>query len=223
MHAGELFAGECLSWRYAIALTPADLTKDDTRMPLPRPTERRTLHTRRIECVTYERRDGLWDVEANLIDVKTDNFDRTRGRSFAGEHLHNMWLRLTLDDTCTVRNVEAVMDAFPMEGCPGAELQMKKLIGLKIGGGWRAEVQRRIGGALGCTHLRELLGPMATTALQGINPELRKRDLGRKSKYQKGSCWAKSDDEDRAEFVEKMRARDAAKARAAELVQRERS
>lgn len=187
-------------------------------MPLPRPTERRTLHTRRIECVTYERRDGLWDVEANMIDVKTDNFDRTRGRTFAGEHLHNMWLRLTLDDTCRVVDVEAVMDAFPMDGCPGGATQMKKLIGLKIDGGWRSEVQRRIGGALGCTHLRELLAPIATTALQGINPELRKRDPSRKSKYQKGSCWAKSDDDDRAAFVEKLRARDAAKAGAKQLV-----
>jgi hypothetical protein len=31
-----------------------------------------------------------------------------------------------------------------------------------------AEVKRRLGGGLGCTHVRELLGPVATTALQAV-------------------------------------------------------
>mgnify|MGYP000945558577 CR=1 FL=1 len=36
----------------------------------------------------------------------------------------------------------------------------------------------RIGGALGCTHLRELLAPMATTAMQAMGGVLRSRGRG---------------------------------------------
>jgi hypothetical protein len=46
-------------------------------MPLPSPAVPRThIHTRRIACEAYEREDGLWDVEANMTDVKTYDVDR---------------------------------------------------------------------------------------------------------------------------------------------------
>jgi hypothetical protein len=43
------------------------------------------------------------------------------------------------------------------------------LEGLTIGPGWRRAVQARLGGVQGCTHLVELLGPLATTAYQTIH------------------------------------------------------
>jgi len=60
------------------------------------------------------------------------------------------------------------MDAYPVDGCPGGEAQMKSLIGLRIGRGWNSEVNRRIGGAPRLHAFRELLGPIATTAMQAL-------------------------------------------------------
>jgi hypothetical protein len=44
-----------------------------------------------------------------------------------------------------------------------------RLEGLRVGAGWRRAVQERLGGVQGCTHLVELLGPIATTAYQTIH------------------------------------------------------
>ncbi|MDJ0741632.1 MAG: DUF2889 domain-containing protein, partial [Gammaproteobacteria bacterium] len=64
-------------------------------MPLPPPSERELVHTRRIECRGYRRDDGLWDIEGSLIDTRTSEMQTFgRGRIAPGEHLHEMWLRV---------------------------------------------------------------------------------------------------------------------------------
>ena len=45
----------------------------------------------------------------------------------------------------------------------------RKLIGLRIGPGFTRAVKERLGGVHGCTHLVELLGPVATTAFQTVS------------------------------------------------------
>jgi hypothetical protein len=167
-------------------------------MPLPVPSVERThIHTRRIVCEAFERSDGLWDIEANMIDTKT--YDTERGA--AGQPLHNMWVRLTLDTSMVIQNVESAIDAHPWPSCPQAVPPMKELIGIRIGGGWQGEVRKRIGGALGCTHLREVLAPMATTAFQAMGGVLRARGAGGQ-RQGKGTCFAKSDDDDRRRYRE---------------------
>lgn len=156
---------------------------------------RQQFHTRRIVCEAFERSDGLWDIEGNMVDTKT--YDTDRGK--AGNALHNMWVRLTIDTDFVIRDIEAAMDAFPQQTCPFAVDPMKDLIGIKIGGGWQREVRARIGASLGCTHLRELLAPMATTAMQAMGGVLRSRGTGR-ARQGKGTCFAKSDDADRQNY-----------------------
>lgn len=39
-----------------------------------------------------------------------------------------------------------------------------------MGPGWRSTIRSRMGGVHGCTHLTELLYPMATVAIQTIRP-----------------------------------------------------
>ena len=39
-------------------------------MPLPAPAPRKHLHTRTIKCEGYEREDGLYDIEAQIVDQK---------------------------------------------------------------------------------------------------------------------------------------------------------
>ena len=137
-------------------------------MPLPAPTEERELlHTRVIECRGYLRADGLWDVDGWLTDTKTYNFpNKDRTEIKAGEALHGMGLRLTVDETMTIRDCVAVTDFSPFTLCNDITPNFKKLIGLKISQGLTQKVQERLGGVHGCTHLVELVKPVATTAFQ---------------------------------------------------------
>ena len=139
----------------------------ETGMPLPEPAARRLRHNRTIICEGYERDDGLWDIEAHLTDVKTYGFEnRDRGRVEAGEPIHGMWLRLTLDDHFIVHGVEAAMDYTPFAVCSSITPAHKKLVGERIGTGWNRRVRELLGGTQGCTHMREMLGRMATVAIQ---------------------------------------------------------
>ncbi len=135
-------------------------------MPLSPSADREVQHTRSIEINGYRRMDGLFDIEAHLTDVKSfgqTNFDR--GFIDAGEPIHDMWLRLTLDDTMEIVAAEAVSDKTPYMMCPTAAPNFSRLIGLRIKAGFLREANHLVGGAVGCTHLRELLQQMATTTL----------------------------------------------------------
>ncbi len=142
-------------------------------MPLGTATDRELVHTRTIVCQGYRRSDGLWDIEGHLVDVKAYSFptDRSGGVKPAGEPIHDMWLRLTVDLDFLVHGAEAKMDANPFEMCPRIEVNFQRLIGLTIGPGWRKKVHAALGGDKGCTHLVELLGPLATTAYQTLFSE----------------------------------------------------
>ena len=138
-------------------------------MTLSPPADREEIHHRRIDCHGYRRSDGLWDIEGHLTDVKSYPFaNKFRGEIQPGEPLHDMWLRLTLDDELTVIKAEAATVAGPFAACPAITPAFAKLEGLKIGPGWRRAVSKLLGGIQGCTHLVELLGPLATTAYQTI-------------------------------------------------------
>ena len=73
-------------------------------------------------------------------------------------------------------DVEAVTDKSPYQLCGGIAPDFKKLIGLRIGGGFNRAVRERLGGVHGCTHLVELLGPVATTAFQTTFPTRVRRE-----------------------------------------------
>lgn len=145
-------------------------------MPLPAGTPRKHVHTRSIDYRGFEREDGLWDIEAHMTDVKTYAFrNNWRGEVAAGEPLHEMLLRVTIDNDFVIRDVIAATDNSPFAMCPAIAPNYKSLTGIKMGPGWRTAVRRRVGGVSGCTHLTELLFPMATVAMQTIWPLLRQR------------------------------------------------
>ena len=77
-----------------------------------------------------------------------------------------MWLRLTVDDSMRIHEVEAVTDYRPFGMCPAITGSFKRLEGLTIGPGFKRAVRARVGGTQGCTHLVELVYPIATTAFQ---------------------------------------------------------
>ncbi len=127
---------------------------------------REHLHTRTITMEAYRRDDGLMDIEGHLTDVKPFAHQLMDGTRQPGEPVHDLWLRISLNDTFEVVEVEAKMDRGAHDYCPGAEPNFARLIGLQIGSGWNKKVKASLSPGLGCTHIIEMLAQMATTAMQ---------------------------------------------------------
>ena len=168
-------------------------------MPLSQPAARKLRHTRTIECKGYEREDGLWDIEANLVDTKTYVHTRRMGgrERQPGEPVHNMWIRVTIDLDMKIHEVEAKTDDGPYPVCGDIVRNFKALAGVTIGPGWRRAIAERVGGIKGCTHLVELLGPLGTTAFQATGRAREARNAGKpltKKPYQLNSCHVYKDD-----------------------------
>lgn len=139
-------------------------------MPLSAPVPRQLLHRRVVQCTGYRREDGLWDIEGQIVDTKSYSFpNEDRGGAIqAGEPLHDMWIRLTVDDQFQIRDVEARTDASPFGLCPAITARYRQLIGARIGPGWSLKLKELFTGVQGCTHMTELLGPVATTVFQTL-------------------------------------------------------
>ena len=138
-----------------------DNTLSESPTPLPAPVEREHLHTRRYEFGGYRRSDGLWDIEGRMTDTKTYAFqNRHRGEVQAGEALHDMWIRLTIDEDFVVRDVQAATAAGPFAACPSVAPSYQRLVGIKLGRGWRQSMRERFGGVDGCTVAYQTLYPV---------------------------------------------------------------
>lgn len=146
-------------------------------MPLSAPAAREELHDRDIALRGYRRHDGLFDIEAHLVDTKTYAFDNVdRGRVEPGVPLHGMWARMTVDQDMLIVAFEACIEYSPYSICPGATPSFAGLAGIRIGKGFIRQAMERVGGTKGCTHLRELLQPMATVAFQTLYAVRRKQE-----------------------------------------------
>ena len=139
---------------------------------------RRFVHTRSISVRAYARDDGLWDLEAELSDVKEKDFALAVGIRKAGDPVHAMHLRLTIDTALNVVDAEARSDWVPYPGhCDSFGDAYRRLIGLNLLRGFRYDVQQRLGGTQGCTHLTELASVLPTAAIQAFAGEFyRPRD-----------------------------------------------
>lgn len=127
--------------------------------------------------VGYRRDDGLYDIEAHLIDTKTYAFENhDRGAINPGVPLHGMFARMTIDEDMMITAFEAATDFSPYAICPQAAPNFARLAGIRIGRGFIRAANERIGGVHGCTHLRELLGQMGTVAFQTMYSIRQKRD-----------------------------------------------
>lgn len=149
-------------------------------MPLPPPAPRQAAHQRRIEYQGFHREDGLWDIEGRLHDAKPFALPLRDKPLAAGEPVHHMQVRVTIDDAMRIVDIHASMLATPFAECPRAEPPVRKLIGATLGRGWRRALDEAIGSTRGCTHLRELLFGTATAAFQtlGAYREHQRRQRG---------------------------------------------
>ena len=136
---------------------------------LSKPVKRDLKHNRTIEGKGYKREDGFWDIEVFLVDSKTYSFNNMhREYISAGEPLHDMALRLTLNDERKIIDIEAVINASPYNICPQAVKNCQKLKGEYVVSGFNRKVIKALGGEKGCRHITDLLAYAGTIAYQTL-------------------------------------------------------
>ena len=136
---------------------------------------RRLIHRRTIQFEGFGRDDGLYEVEATLLDVKTDDFEQPADKKVvpAGAPIHQMKLVLVVDLRMVIHEVRTEMQNFPYVSCVGGGETLQSLVGVRIGAGWNSEVRKRLPVCDTCTHLREILTPMATAVYQTLTEHYR--------------------------------------------------
>lgn len=137
-------------------------------MPLSPPVSgRRHVHTRRIEVQGFLRDDGLYDLDARLTDTKAMDYPIASGLRRAGDPVHDLLLRVTIDPEFNVVDVEAVSDWVPYPGgCDTIGPAYRQLIGLNLVRGFRRTVGEMFADVRGCSHITELLLSLPTVAIQ---------------------------------------------------------
>jgi hypothetical protein len=143
-------------------------------MPLPDAAPGRQLkHHRRIDVHVFARSDGLWDVDATLVDVKTRDTFPGGERRPAGTPMHDMLLRLVVNDRLDVLAAGSETRWMPYTGhCDDHGDVYGRLVGLNLGRGFRQHLRERLGGVVGCTHLTELAQAVPTAVFQALAGEV---------------------------------------------------
>lgn len=163
-------------------------------MPLTPPAARRSLkHTRTITIEAFAREDGLWDIDANITDIKPHDTQLATSIRPANAPIHDLWLRVTINADLTIVDAEAASDAMPYPGeCNNIGPAYKKLIGLNLAKGIRHGLKEHLSGVAGCTHLTELAQVLPTAALQAVSGQgfYKSKTLGHAKPLKLGQCHA---------------------------------
>ncbi|MGH8715070.1 MAG: DUF2889 domain-containing protein [Casimicrobiaceae bacterium] len=160
-------------------------------MPLSSAADRSRLHVRAVSYEGFRRADGLFDIEGRLIDVKDHDYPLLTGVRRAGEPVHDMWIRLTVDRDYTIRAIEVKTDEMPYPGaCDLITPAYGKLVGASLLHGFRRTLQETMGGVQGCSHLTELLSHAPTAAIQTFAGLRREIEDGGEKPFQLDRCHA---------------------------------
>ncbi len=143
-------------------------------MTLPTAAATRQLkHRRQIDVQVFSRGNGLWEVDATLTDTKTRTAQMTDGPRPAGTPIHEMLLRLVVNEKMDI--VEAGSETRWMPYPPVCAQHgdaYGRLVGLNLMQNFRAALRERLGGVLGCTHITELAQVLPTAVVQGFVGEV---------------------------------------------------
>jgi hypothetical protein len=162
-------------------------------MPLPETAvPRQRLHVRRIVYEGFQREDGLFDIEARLVDTKDHAYTLASGVRAAGEPVHEMSIRVTVDRAFVIHALTASSDKVPYpDGCELVAPAYSQLVGANLMRGFRKLLQEKMGGVRGCSHLSELLAFLPTAANQTFASLVRDADPGAQTKpFQLDRCHA---------------------------------
>ncbi len=140
--------------------------------PAPDP-QRQLKHRRSIDVAVYARPDGLWEVEARLVDTKTRDVVLAGQTRRAGDPVHDMTLHLVVDTRFNILAAGAQTHAMPYPGqCNAYGDAYARLAGLNLLKGFRQAVKERLGGVQGCTHITELTQVLPTAVIQAFAGEV---------------------------------------------------
>lgn len=161
-------------------------------MPLSPPSAgRQRVHVRRIELEGFRRDDGLLELEASLVDVKDVDYVIASGLRPAGEPVHLMRIRVTLDPAFTIVDAEACSESVPYPGgCDTIAPVYRQLIGLNLVRGFRKTVGEMFADVRGCTHISELLLSLPTAAIQTFATFRRDNEDSGEKPFQLDRCHA---------------------------------
>jgi hypothetical protein len=135
--------------------------------------ERQLMHRRRIDVQIYARGNGLWEVDAHITDVRDRATPMATGLLPAGVPIHDMLLRLVVDEAFTILESGAHTAAMPYPGaCNDYGDIYSRLVGLNLMRGFRQAVKERLGGIEGCTHITELTQVLPTAVVQAFAGEV---------------------------------------------------
>ncbi len=161
-------------------------------MPLSDPKRpREKVHTRRIVVEGYRRDDGCLELDAMLEDVKDVDYPLASGLRAAGDPVHRMRVRITLDAAFNITDAEACSDRVPYPGgCDLIGPAYRRLIGLNLLRGFRQTVGEMFADVRGCTHLTEMLLSLPTAAIQTYATFQRDNADGGDKPFQLDRCHA---------------------------------
>ncbi len=136
-------------------------------------SERQLKHRRRIDVQIYARGNGLWEVDAHITDTRPLETRMAAGLLPAGEPIHDMLVRLVVDEQFNVVEAGAQTLAMPYPGeCNSYGDAYGRLVGLNLMRGFRDAVKERLGGVKGCTHITELTQVLPTAVVQAFAGEV---------------------------------------------------
>lgn len=139
-------------------------------MSLPAAAPQRQLkHRRQFDVQVFSRGDGLWEVDATLVDVKTSAAQLADGVRPAGVPIHEMQLRVVVNQSLDILEAGSETRWMPYEGlCNQHGDAYGRLVGLNLIRGFKQSVRERLGGIQGCTHLTELTQVLPTAVIQAL-------------------------------------------------------
>lgn len=161
-------------------------------MPLSKPkSPRQRAHVRKIEIEGYRRDDGLLELEAMLEDVKDADYPLASGVRAAGDPVHRMHVRITLDGEFNIVDAEASSERVPYPGgCDTIGPNYRAIIGLNLVRGFRSTVSEMFADVSGCSHMTELLFSLPTAAIQTFATFRRDNEESGEKPFQLDRCHA---------------------------------
>jgi hypothetical protein len=177
------------------AVTTLKLIPTAVLMALPTAApERQLKHRRSIDVRVYARGNGLWEVDAHLSDIKTRDATLAGQVRHAGDPIHDMLLRLVIDEAFNILEAGSETRWMPYPGhCDDLGDAYARLVGLNLLQGFRAAVRQRLGGVLGCTHLTEMTQVLPTAVVQAFAGEVldtREDNASGRQPFQLDRCHA---------------------------------
>lgn len=161
-------------------------------MPLSPPKcARQKAHIRQVTVEGYRRDDGMLELDACLRDTKAQDYQLASGVRRAGDPVHEMRVRITIDADFNIIDAEACSDWVPYAGgCDTIGPAYRQLVGLNLVRGFRRTVSEMFADVRGCSHLTELLLSLPTAAIQTFATFRRDNEESAEKPFQLDKCHA---------------------------------